>query len=170
MKKIILLLVLSLSGKNTFASANCSGDSVPVLAKYAKLYLNVYSVSIDALKSYSQLDPSKVDSVERDLAICNTIGEQGKSLMDANRAMRELQFKIQSGCFQGDPVQLDNYFWAITEADINLKHFCFKGYGDGYRDINVLKSHLIVSSNALIKYSDLLSEYQKSTIVTNQSQ
>jgi len=155
------VLLLSLSGRVVFASTDCSGTSVPDLAKFAQLELNIYSVSIEALTNYSQLDVSKVDPTERDLAICNTIGEGVHSLMSAMRGMRELQVKIQQRCAPGDPAQLDNYFWAIVEVALDLKHYCFKGYEDGYRDLDTLKLRLDASKKAMKVYSDLLTEYQK---------
>lgn len=108
------------------------------LARVVNTSIDVYRSSINGLESISNIFHQNEDErIERDLALCELIGESDRNGSALHSAIGEMINHIKD---IDDRKFLDRKNFDVLRNNVALKGFCIKSYKGKYRDIIYLQS------------------------------
>lgn len=151
MGSFLLSLIVSFP---VFAFAN---ESTHDFARDVQIGIEFYQINLNTLKELAAINSANADeSVERDLSICNVIGETDGKMGDLYHAVNQLLYRVKDS---NDQKFLDSKGMDILNHNVALRHFCFRSQANHYRDVEYLKTSISNCEKDFSEVQPLIEKY-----------
>lgn len=127
------------------------------LARDLKMWVETYKIDINAVNELSNIDSNnEAEKADRDIALCETIGESHSNVNSLFHAIKALYYNIND---IEDRKILDRKSGDVIQYHVAFKKFCLNFFPDQYRNISYLQSLIVPTIDGLTELQPLIDKY-----------